>query len=221
MARLLHGHLAGPAGSPRPEILDALPGDIGIVVAALQDAGDPAESATLLLAPCLETANRSRGGLDQAVAPGLPGSASAASRARLAPAAGTDARAVVHAVRAPRRPSPTRSQPHALSGRWAPHSCSTPERRRNHPSASGSVVAETLFLPGVGVVVVAVALPEAQLVVVEEFEAAVSTCCSSRSTSSGRGAGAGSRARAPGVRRRTCPPAGHRRHRAPTAAVRV
>ena len=34
----------------RDRILDALPGDIGVVVAALQDAGDPADWASLLLA---------------------------------------------------------------------------------------------------------------------------------------------------------------------------
>ena len=39
-------------------------------------------------------------------------------------------------------------------------------------AAAGGLLAVSLFLPGVGVVVVAVALPEAELVVVEELEAA-------------------------------------------------
>jgi hypothetical protein len=54
---------------------------------------------------------------------------------------------------------------------WRPDPLSRPIREpgegRRRPT-----VAEALFLPGVGVVVVAVALPEAKLVVVEELEAA-------------------------------------------------
>ena len=40
-----------------------------------------------------------------------------------------------------------------------------------HPAFLGCLLRVPLFLPGVGVVVVAVALPEAELVVVEELEA--------------------------------------------------
>src|SRR5438093_9717217 len=47
-----------------------------------------------------------------------------------------------------------------------------PAARRAAPRDRGGLLGVALFLPGVGVVVVAVPLPEAELVVVEELEAA-------------------------------------------------
>ena len=70
------------------------------------------------------------------------------------------------------------------------------------PSAPLRQNAVALFLEGVGVVVVAVALPEAGLVGRGELDRRAATWRSSRSTCPGRPGGAASRARASAARRR-------------------
>ena len=91
----------------------------------------------------------------------------------------------------------------------------SPELSR--PGAPGALLGEALFLPRVRVVVVAVALPEAELVVVEELEATDPLAALPEVALRDDAGGAGSRARARAARRRTCRPGARRRHRGPTA----